>query len=165
MSIILPGERVPVSHPNLKLGPGLSQAASLNSGQDGIFTTRAGSLNHSTNRAKWWVEGNSRRVRRLTLLTQTSCSVFPSVCPGRTGICDWHRDCSKWRELAGGHRCSPHGEFGWLGFRRRYKTQSPCSQGTFVYRTYTDNYTDSEYRLVPSFMLVCLWRTKIWNQS
>lgn len=65
-TLILPGETVTVTHPNLKLGPGLAQDSSSSSTSDKIIVTRAGTLNHSTNKAKWWVEGNSRRVRPLT---------------------------------------------------------------------------------------------------
>ncbi|KIJ64530.1 hypothetical protein HYDPIDRAFT_89965 [Hydnomerulius pinastri MD-312] len=65
-SIVLPGERVPAQHVNLKLGPGLLQLSSLQGPVKGsnsqlIASTRAGTLNHSTNKSKWWVEGNSRR--------------------------------------------------------------------------------------------------------
>jgi hypothetical protein len=62
-SLTLPGEIVTVAHPNLKLGPGLAQDSLSSSSRDSILVTRAGSLNHSANGAKWWVEGNSRRVR------------------------------------------------------------------------------------------------------
>ncbi|KAJ7644201.1 hypothetical protein FB45DRAFT_897212 [Roridomyces roridus] len=55
MDTVLPGQHVPAQHVNLKLGPGLLQTASS------IIATRAGSLNHSANRSKWWVENNSRR--------------------------------------------------------------------------------------------------------
>ncbi|KAF7299015.1 hypothetical protein MIND_00849800 [Mycena indigotica] len=54
--IVLPGQIVPAQHVNLKLGPGLLQTASSS-----IIATRAGSLHHSTNRSKWWIENNSRR--------------------------------------------------------------------------------------------------------
>jgi hypothetical protein len=64
-ALILPGESVTVAHPNLKLGPGLAQDSST---RDRIVVTRAGTLNHSANGAKWWVEGNSRRVRLLTII-------------------------------------------------------------------------------------------------
>lgn len=68
---VLPGELVSVAHPNLKLGPGLLQVASaagLSGGKASaassgpIITTRAGTLAHSANNARWWVEGNARRV-------------------------------------------------------------------------------------------------------
>jgi hypothetical protein len=62
-SLTLPGEIVTVAHPNLKLGPGLAQDSLSSSSRDSVLVTRAGSLNHSANGAKWWVEGNSRRVR------------------------------------------------------------------------------------------------------
>ncbi|KAH7921325.1 hypothetical protein BV22DRAFT_1114479 [Leucogyrophana mollusca] len=60
MSIVLPGERVPAQHVNLKLGPGLLQLSN-SKGESPIISTRSGSLNHSANRSKWWVENNSRR--------------------------------------------------------------------------------------------------------
>ena len=59
MSIVLPGEQIPAKHVNLKLGPGISQMANA------IVSTKAGTLNHSANKARWWVESNSRRVRPL----------------------------------------------------------------------------------------------------
>ncbi|KAJ3972957.1 hypothetical protein EV361DRAFT_867277 [Lentinula raphanica] len=65
MSIVLPGERAPAQHVNLKLGPGLLQApngsSSTNRTAPSIFATRAGTLNHSANGSKWWVESNARR--------------------------------------------------------------------------------------------------------
>ncbi|KAJ7695658.1 hypothetical protein B0H17DRAFT_930203 [Mycena rosella] len=65
MSIVLPGQHVPAQHVNLKLGPGLVQtvgnATSGASTSASIIATRAGSLNHSANGSKWWVENNSRR--------------------------------------------------------------------------------------------------------
>ena len=64
MSVVLPGDHVPAQHVNLKLGPGLLQVSSVTSqGTDStVVATRAGQLNYSANRSKWWVEGNSRRV-------------------------------------------------------------------------------------------------------
>lgn len=62
-TLALPGETVSALHPNLKLGPGLLQETTLSlETPNSILTTRAGSLHHSKNGAKWWVEGNSRRV-------------------------------------------------------------------------------------------------------
>ncbi|KAE9391030.1 exosome complex exonuclease RRP40 [Gymnopus androsaceus JB14] len=60
MSIVLPGERVPAQHVNLKLGPGLLQSSNASSSRS-IISTRAGTLNHSANGSKWWIESNSRR--------------------------------------------------------------------------------------------------------
>ncbi|KAF9049504.1 hypothetical protein BDZ89DRAFT_1057386 [Hymenopellis radicata] len=57
MSVVVPGEHVPAQHVNLKLGPGLTQSSSSPT----VISTRAGTLNHSANRSKWWVESNSRR--------------------------------------------------------------------------------------------------------
>lgn len=66
MTIVLPGERAPARHVNLKLGPGLFQNsnASTSTGRaaPSIFATRAGTLNHSSNGSKWWIESNARRV-------------------------------------------------------------------------------------------------------
>jgi len=59
-STVLPGEPVPAQHVNLKLGPGLLQISSSQS-QSSIISTRAGTVNHSANNSKWWVESNSRR--------------------------------------------------------------------------------------------------------
>ncbi|KAG5650130.1 hypothetical protein H0H81_000591 [Sphagnurus paluster] len=58
---VLPGTTVPAQHVNLKLGPGLTQNSRTNDASPSIVTTRAGSLNHSSNGSKWWVESNSRR--------------------------------------------------------------------------------------------------------
>lgn len=61
---VLPGQHVPAQHVNLKLGPGLLQHSDAStSASPSIIATRAGTLHHSANRAKWWVESNSRRVR------------------------------------------------------------------------------------------------------
>jgi exosome complex component RRP40 len=65
MTTVLPGEHVPAQHVNLKLGPGLKQQTSAD-GSSSIISTRAGTLNHSANGARWWVDGNSRRVRYTT---------------------------------------------------------------------------------------------------
>jgi exosome complex component RRP40 len=79
-SRILPGETVSASHPNLKLGPGLLQATSASSlNKDGILTTRAGWLNHSVNGAKWWVEGNSRRVSEHFLMSWSQKNVTNAI--------------------------------------------------------------------------------------
>ncbi|KAL4062314.1 hypothetical protein V8B97DRAFT_2039761 [Scleroderma yunnanense] len=63
MASVLPGEYVPAHHVNLKLGPGLLQlsAPRVSGSQQPVVATRAGELNHSANKSKWWVEGNSRR--------------------------------------------------------------------------------------------------------
>ncbi|KAH9924286.1 exosome complex exonuclease RRP40 [Epithele typhae] len=60
MFTVLPGESVPAQHVNLKLGPGLLQE-STSDGQTSVLSTRAGDVQHSANRAKWWIESNSRR--------------------------------------------------------------------------------------------------------
>ncbi|KAH7912539.1 exosome complex exonuclease RRP40 [Hygrophoropsis aurantiaca] len=60
MSVVLPGECVPAQHVNLKLGPGLLQISDAQ-GENPIVSTRSGTLNHSANRSKWWIENNSRR--------------------------------------------------------------------------------------------------------
>ncbi|EGN98290.1 hypothetical protein SERLA73DRAFT_91563 [Serpula lacrymans var. lacrymans S7.3] len=60
MSIVLPGERIPAQHVNLKLGPGLLQIPSTQK-ESPVIATRAGNLEHSVNRSKWWVESNARR--------------------------------------------------------------------------------------------------------
>ncbi|KAM6494091.1 exosome complex exonuclease RRP40 [Amanita muscaria] len=66
--IILPGERVPAEHVNLKLGPGLLQITRSTEPETNedkpkpfIISTKAGELNHSANMSKWWVDNNSRR--------------------------------------------------------------------------------------------------------
>lgn len=65
-SVVLPGEHVPAHHVNLRLGPGLLQhtvspSFENSSSSQPVVATRAGSLHHSANKSKWWVEGNSRR--------------------------------------------------------------------------------------------------------
>ncbi|TFK81453.1 exosome complex exonuclease RRP40 [Polyporus arcularius HHB13444] len=60
MTTVLPGEHVPAQHVNLKLGPGLLQQTSVG-GTPAVVSTRAGEVQHSANRNKWWIEGNSRR--------------------------------------------------------------------------------------------------------
>lgn len=62
MSTVLPGTQVSAQHVNLKLGPGLLQMSDAKAAGSSIITTRAGVLNHSANKSKWWVESNSRRV-------------------------------------------------------------------------------------------------------
>lgn len=61
MSTVLPGEHIPAQHVNLKLGPGLLHQSFFD-GQAGVVATRAGDVQHSKNRSRWWIEGNSRRV-------------------------------------------------------------------------------------------------------
>ncbi|KAA1469892.1 exosome complex exonuclease RRP40 [Dentipellis sp. KUC8613] len=56
----LPGEHIPAQHVNLKLGPGIQQTSTSN-GVDVVVSTRAGTLQHSANGSRWWVESNSRR--------------------------------------------------------------------------------------------------------
>ena len=58
MAAVLPGEQVPAQHVNLKLGPGLRQEE----GSGKIVATKAGTVHHSPNNARWWVDANSRRV-------------------------------------------------------------------------------------------------------
>jgi len=64
MSTVLPGDQIPARHVNLKLGPGLLQISTVASNkttESTVIATRAGTLNHSTNGSKWWIETNSRR--------------------------------------------------------------------------------------------------------
>ncbi|KDQ62474.1 hypothetical protein JAAARDRAFT_122257 [Jaapia argillacea MUCL 33604] len=93
---ILPGELVPARHVNLKLGPGLLQLSSDPTPQSKgkgnanpnavIISTRAGSLDHSPNGAKWWVDSNSRRY-----VPAAQESVI-GVIVGRTGAEGWRVD-------------------------------------------------------------------------
>ena len=67
MSTVLPGDQIPARHVNLKLGPGLLQISTVATNkttESTVIATRAGTLNHSTNGSKWWIETNSRRVRK-----------------------------------------------------------------------------------------------------
>ncbi|OBZ71737.1 Exosome complex component rrp40 [Grifola frondosa] len=79
MPSVLPGEHISAQHVNLKLGPGLQQLSSVKE-QSFIISTRAGELQSSANRSKWWIESNSRRV---------VCASSPGVghwrCCGRSG--------------------------------------------------------------------------------
>ncbi|KAJ2925618.1 hypothetical protein H1R20_g11475, partial [Candolleomyces eurysporus] len=60
--LVFPGETVPAKHVNLKLGPGLLQQATLsNPSESSVVSTKAGLLQHSANRSKWWVDSNARR--------------------------------------------------------------------------------------------------------
>jgi exosome complex component RRP40 len=60
---VLPGDIVPASHPNLKLGPGLVQISKA-TGEKLVLATRGGELKHTANGRNWWVEANSKRVRK-----------------------------------------------------------------------------------------------------
>ena len=77
MTSVLPGERVPAQHVNLKLGPGLLQQSSIN-GQPAVVSTRAGDVQHSKNRARWWIEGNARRVS-ATVAVENHISCLSTV--------------------------------------------------------------------------------------
>ena len=62
MSVVLPGELMHSQHKTLKLGPGLQQSVDLQ-GRAAFVVTRAGTLEQNAKGNKFWVEGNSRRVR------------------------------------------------------------------------------------------------------
>ena len=79
MSTVLPGDQIPARHVNLKLGPGLLQLSTIASNkttESTVIATRAGTLNHSTNGSKWWIETNSRRVRNTVTLNTRKSIVF-----------------------------------------------------------------------------------------
>lgn len=81
MSIVLPGERVPAQHINLKLVPGLLLSSNPSDSRL-IISTRAGTFNHSANGSKWWIESNSRRVRSNPSryqFTGSNCSNFSTA--------------------------------------------------------------------------------------
>ena len=65
MSVVLPGELIQSQHKTLKLGPGLQQSVDLQ-GRAAFVVTRAGTLEQNPKGNKFWVEGNSRRVRAST---------------------------------------------------------------------------------------------------
>ena len=65
MTTVLPGTHVPAQHAKLKLGPGLLQTSNTNGSGSSVITTRVGILSHSSNKSKWWIESNSRRVHIL----------------------------------------------------------------------------------------------------
>ena len=92
MSTVLPGDQIPARHVNLKLGPGLLQlstAASNKTTESTVIATRAGTLNHSPNGSKWWIETNSRRVRNTVALDKKKSMIFIYlVCPCAARICD-----------------------------------------------------------------------------
>lgn len=58
---VLPGDIIPASHVNLKLGPGLVQIFKP-SGEKIVLATKAGELMHTSNNKNWWIESNSKRV-------------------------------------------------------------------------------------------------------
>jgi exosome complex component RRP40 len=77
--LVFPGETVPAKHVNLKLGPGLLQQANLsNPSESSVTSTKAGLLQHSANRSKWWVDSNARRVRLRFFQTLASKAYFLS---------------------------------------------------------------------------------------
>ena len=79
MSTVLPGDQIPARHVNLKLGPGLLQLSTIASNkttESTVIATRAGTLNHSANGSKWWIETNSRRVRNTVTLNTRKSIVF-----------------------------------------------------------------------------------------
>ncbi|RIA98694.1 hypothetical protein C1645_749004 [Glomus cerebriforme] len=56
LKVVLPGDPINVTKKeNIKLGPGLTQT------QDSIICIKAGILNHTSVKNKWWVENNQRR--------------------------------------------------------------------------------------------------------
>ncbi|PBK97712.1 hypothetical protein ARMGADRAFT_648964 [Armillaria gallica] len=61
VSIIVFREHVPAQHVNLKLGSGLIQLSQTSTPKSSTISTRAGTLHHSANESKWWVESNARR--------------------------------------------------------------------------------------------------------
>ncbi|KZP05233.1 exosome complex exonuclease RRP40 [Athelia psychrophila] len=83
--IVLPGETVPAQHVNLKLGPGLLQVISEIS-ESSIISTRAGTVNHSANKSKWWVESNSKRY-----IPAAQESVV-GIVAGKSGLDGWRVD-------------------------------------------------------------------------
>jgi hypothetical protein len=103
MSVVLPGDHVPAQHVNLKLGPGLLQVSNVvdNNTESNVMVTRAGILNHSTNRSKWWVESNSRRVSLICLhhAAHAQIKFIFSVCPGTPRVGDRRCNSKSWRGI------------------------------------------------------------------
>lgn len=110
MTTILPGEKVDAQHVNLKLGPGLLQITTSGPSRSAIIGTRAGKLNHSANKSKWWIENNSRRVRGVSLLITKSISKNWIVCSCFPGVSNWGYCPEARRRLSGGHRICAFGD-------------------------------------------------------
>jgi len=85
MTFVLAGENIPAQHVNLKLGPGLLQLSNAD-GTSSIVSSRAGTLNHSANRSKWWIESNSRRY------VPAPQESIVGVVVGRSGAEGWRVD-------------------------------------------------------------------------
>lgn len=80
MSVVLPGELIQSQHKTLKLGPGLQQSVDQQ-GRAAFIVTRAGTLEQNAKGNKFWVEGNSRRVRVSTVhLSITFLTPKQSMC-------------------------------------------------------------------------------------
>ena len=85
----------PAQHLNLKLGPGLLQSSNASSSNhrtsSSVISTRAGTLNHSANGSRWWVESNSRRVSSSFKHSKKFCSDTPYqvVRTCSTGVSYW----------------------------------------------------------------------------
>ncbi len=82
MSIVLPGDLVPASHPNLKLGPGLVQVIQSGGGSS-VVATKAGELQSSSNGRNWWIESNAKRASEIPLVAVSFVSPFFSTSPLR----------------------------------------------------------------------------------
>lgn len=105
MSVVFPGDHVPAQHVNLKLGPGLLQVSNVvgNKTEANVMVTRAGILNHSTNRSKWWVESNSRRVSLVYFHDTTHAQkhfIF-AVRPGTPRAGNRRCNSKSWRGIPG----------------------------------------------------------------
>lgn len=91
MPHVLPGEYIPAQHVNLKLGPGLLQQSTVNESPC-VISTRAGDLQHTTNRSKWWIDSNSRRVsilQRSFLMRIQVVTEHKVVYTSTSRVCCW----------------------------------------------------------------------------
>ena len=97
MSTVFPGDVVPASHPNLKLGPGLLQIFTVD-GDSNIIATKAGKLCVSSNRRNWWVDSNAKRVSDSPspLHPNNLLGAIYIVCASGSGISCGHYSREKW---------------------------------------------------------------------
>lgn len=109
MSIVLPGQVVPAQHVNLKLGPGLRQDLSAQDAKQ-VTATRAGTLQHSANGSRWWVQSNARRVSPQCMFSLSNGYLrlihrhVTIVCTCTTRVCGRRRRWTIRGRLATRHR-------------------------------------------------------------
>lgn len=131
-TIVLPGERVPAQHVNLKLGPGLLQLSAHHAPAHGqpIISTRGGQLHHSANNSRWWVEGNGRRASVFRLpLEPCVCAYLCPVCSSAPRERDRCRPRTQGRGMASRHRVCTSCAARRTRIRRRLQEEQAQPQG------------------------------------